>query len=336
MERVFNKEIEMEELISVIVPVYNVEKYLRKCIDSIINQTYTNLEIILVDDGSPDNCGKICDEYSKKDNRIKVIHKENGGLSDARNVGIKSAKGKYITLIDSDDYVTKDYVEFLYQLIKKYNAKVSVCKHIVKYEKSGKRFDTGTGKEYNLTPVDAFKLMLYGNDMDVSAWAKMYDKELFENIEYPKGRLFEDSATTYKLFDLCENIAFKSEAKYIYIIRENSITTNGFNSKKMDLIISTNEMCNYLIEKYPELKHAADRRLMYAYLSTLTQLSKSSKKKTEKYNEYRDELMEYINKNRKEILKDNLIPKRDRLALKCTKFGYEVFKFMWAIYSIIR
>ena len=110
-----------KDLISIIVPIYNVEKYIKKCIDSIINQTYTNLEIILVDDGSPDNCGKICDKYKEKDDRIKVIHKKNGGLSDARNAGIDIATGEYITFIDSDDYVAENYIEVLYNLCKEQN-----------------------------------------------------------------------------------------------------------------------------------------------------------------------------------------------------------------------
>ena len=117
-----------QDLISVIVPVYNVENYLKRCLDSIINQTYQNIEIILIDDGSTDNSGNLCEDYKKIDNRIKVVHKTNGGLSDARNTGIKKAKGKYITFVDSDDYVEYDYVEYLYNLIKKYDTNISFCK----------------------------------------------------------------------------------------------------------------------------------------------------------------------------------------------------------------
>lgn len=118
-------------LITIIVPIYKVENYLDKCVYSIIQQTYTNLEIILVDDGSPDNCGNICENYRKKDSRIKVIHKENGGLSDARNVGINSATGKYIAFIDSDDYIAINYIEELYKAIKKYNVQIALCSYIL-------------------------------------------------------------------------------------------------------------------------------------------------------------------------------------------------------------
>ena len=322
----------MEELVSVIVPVYNVEKYIDRCVNSIINQTYKTIEIILVDDGSTDSCSKICDKYANEDTRIKVIHKENGGLSDARNEGIKIATGKYITLIDSDDYVEPDYVELLYNLLIENDADMSVCKHFVVYENAG-TIDTGTGNFYNLSPKEALEMLLYGNDFDLGACEKLYKKELFENIKYPKGRLFEDAATTYKLIDLCKKISFKSEAKYTYYIRSNSITTNSFNSKKMDLIISTKEMSDYIKNKYPDLEKAANRRLMYAYLSTLTQIAKS--KKSEESVKYSKQIMEYIKTNRKDILKDKKIPKRDRVALYSTIFGYNFFKISWNLYEKI-
>ena len=126
-DEIINENKESQDLISVIIPIYNVEQYLDRCIDSVKKQTYTNLEIILVDDGSPDNCGKMCDEYAEDDKRIKVIHKENGGLSDARNAGIEIATGEYITFIDSDDYVSLDYVEYMYKLLKDAGAKLSIC-----------------------------------------------------------------------------------------------------------------------------------------------------------------------------------------------------------------
>ena len=127
----------MKKLISIVLPIYNVENYIEKCMESVLNQTYKNIEIILVDDGSPDNCPIICDQYVKEDNRVKVVHKENGGLSDARNAGIKVANGDYITFIDSDDYVDKDYVEFLYNTIEETDADIAIGGHRVIYD-SGK------------------------------------------------------------------------------------------------------------------------------------------------------------------------------------------------------
>ncbi len=183
MKKVFRKGVEMKDLITVVVPVYKVEKYIDRCVTSIINQTYKNLQIILVDDGSPDNCGKICDEYAKKDNRIEVIHKENGGLSDARNAGINIAKGKYIAFVDSDDYVANDYIEYMYKILKKENAKISICElQIVwKNTKIEEKTNLQENKEIEknrkikenevqkLTSKQALENLLYSQGIDVSA-----------------------------------------------------------------------------------------------------------------------------------------------------------------------
>lgn len=320
----------MEELVTVVIPVYKVEKYIDKCIESILNQTYSNLEIILVDDGSPDNCGKICDNYIEKDVRIKVVHKENGGLSDARNAGIDIANGKYITFVDSDDYIDSEYVELLYKTIKKDKSDMAISSHKVIYE-NGTILKKATEEESILKPKEVLKRILYDDGIDLSAWAKLYKIELFEEIRYPKGRLFEDAATTYKLVDKCKKISIISKSTYNYIIRRNSITNVNFSEKKMDLIISTEEMCSYIKKKYPDLEMAANRRLMYAYLSTLTQLIKSNKKneKVEK------KLYGYIKQNSKMILRDKNVPKRDKVAIISTKFGLGFFKIMWNIYEIL-
>ena len=317
----------MRDLITVVVPVYKVEKYIDRCVTSIINQSYKNLEIILVDDGSPDNCGKICDDYAKKDERIKVIHKENGGLSDARNAGINIAKGKYITFIDSDDYIKYDYVEFLYNLILKNNVKVSICSHTVLYD-TGLRIDKETEEFSVLDAKTTIKRILYGDSIDISAWAKMYETTLFDDIKYPKGRLFEDSAITCKILSNCEKIAIGSKSKYFYMIRSDSITNENFNVKKMDLITSTKEMGEYILKKYPDLENAVNRRIMYAYLSTLSQLASSK----EKHLKEQKEMMEYISRNRKKVLKDKNIPKRDRIALEVSRFGFKIYKIFWNIY----
>lgn len=317
-------------LISVIVPIYKVEKYLDKCVESIVSQTYKNLEIILVDDGSPDNCPKMCDDWEKKDKRIKVIHKKNGGLSDARNKGIDLAKGDYLTFVDSDDYVEKDYTAFLYKNLVNNNADISMGKQFVRY--SNKTLNTGSGNIYIVNPHDCFDKLLYGEDFDVSAWAKLYKKELFENVRYPKGKIFEDSATTYKLIDKSNIIVLNSKPIYNYIIRDDSITTNNFNEKKMELITATKEMCEYIEKKYPDLENGCERRVMYSYLSTLSQLAKT--KQVNKV--YKKRIMSYIKQNRKKVLSDRRISKRDRYGLISTYFGFWFFKISWMLYSFIR
>ena len=170
--------------VSVIVPVYNVEKYLKQCLDSIVDQTLEDLEIVLVDDGSVDSSGTICDEYAKKDSRIEVIHKANGGLSDARNVGISKAKGRYIGFVDSDDYIKEDMYEILLNLIKKYDADVSICNlyDVIDGNECIRNKENGI-REYSR--LDILKEVLLDKNIQSYAWNKLYEKELFDEIKYP-------------------------------------------------------------------------------------------------------------------------------------------------------
>ena len=245
----------MNELISVVVPVYNVEKYLKRCIKSVLNQTYKNLEIILVDDGSKDKSGQICDEYSKKDERIKVIHKENGGLSDARNVGIENSFGKYICFIDSDDYVDVKFLENLYSIIKKYNADISVCCYKIVSE-NVENLKIEEKREYNEEVWDkeqSYKELLLFGKLENYIWNKLLKKSLFNGVYFPKGKKMEDIGTTYLLLDKAKKIAKTSYVGYFYMQREGSIMSN-LNGQ---LIADTKEMINirfdYLKKKYPNL-----------------------------------------------------------------------------------
>ena len=238
----------MEELISVIVPIYNVEKYLNKCIESIINQSYSNLEIILVDDGSKDNSGVMCDSYLLKDNRIKVIHKENGGLSDARNVGIEKAKGEYIIFIDSDDWIDKKMIETLYNIIKKDNSDISICDYFLAYSE-----EIQTQKEdieiINLSNIEALK-KIYDKDLGVCmivAWNKLYKRNLFkDDIRYPYGKIHEDEFTTYKLLYKAKKISYINQKMYYYRQRENSIMNKPFNKKRLDVLEAFEQRSYYM------------------------------------------------------------------------------------------
>ena len=316
-------------LISVVIPLYNVDRYLSRCLDSVVAQTYKNLEILLIDDGSTDRGPSICDEYATKDSRIVVVHKENGGLSDARNKGIDKMTGAYVTFIDSDDYVDEDYVETLYNMIAEDNTKLSICSHRVLYD-TGKIIEKATGERSVLDSKTVLERILYDEGIDLSSWAKLYSSELFMDVRFPVGRVFEDSATTYKLVDLCDRVSLNSVSKYNYMIRSNSISTSKFTSKKMDLITATDEMTAYIAGKFPDLQKACDRRLMYAYLSTLSQLVKDKSKHKEE-----SVLMNYINSNKKRVLKDRRIPKRDRVALYSLFGGIRSYRIVWKLYSKI-
>lgn len=320
-------------LISVVVPVYRVEKEIKQCLNSIIAQTYENLQIILVDDGSPDLCGEICEEYAVIDRRITVIHKDNGGLSDARNCGIDIANGKYITFIDSDDYIEPDFVERLYNSIAINNCDIAICSHMDVYPNCVKLYSFSKNNQYeNVMEIsEAIEHMLYKNGYDVSAWGKLYRKELFDDIRYPKGRLFEDAATTYKLFMLSRKIVFVNYVGYKYVMRENSIVNVGFNEKKFDLITSTNEMCDEIDNIFPKLKNATIRRRVYANFSTLRLMG-------DVYLNYEKEIKEMtqtINSYRKIILFDKKSPLRDKIAIFTLFFGEKVFFNCWEFYKKI-
>ena len=190
---------ENKALISVVIPVYNVEEYISRCISSILEQTYRNLQIILVDDGSTDKSGEICGEYAKVDRRVTVIHQTNGGLSSARNTGIDKATGEYITFVDSDDFVSKEMVAYLFALAKNNDCDIAISTHnIIRGEKVWKSYNLSG--DVKMTPKRCIEKLLYDDGVDTSAWAKLYKLKLFNGVRYPVGKLYEDIATTYKIF----------------------------------------------------------------------------------------------------------------------------------------
>lgn len=218
--------------ISVIVPVYNVEKYIHRCVDSILNQTFTDYELILVDDGSPDNCGKICDEYAEKDSRIHVIHKENGGLSDARNAGLDwmfaNSDSEWITFIDSDDWVHPQYLEILLKACLKFNLNISSTrlKQVPDYISCFDLINCVATKE---KIQDVYTL--FNKTVASYACGRLYNKDCFNTIRFPKGKAYEDLFTIYKVFLKHDYIAFVSEELYFYFINPESISRKWSSSK---------------------------------------------------------------------------------------------------------
>lgn len=214
------------EKISIIVPIYNVEKYLKKCVSSLINQTYHNLEIILVDDGTPDNSGTICDEFCLTDERVRVIHKENGGLSDARNAGIECASGTYILFVDSDDFIHPQMVEVLYRNLKEKGADISICCfEEVQEEESTPDFEEIT--EENIEVFEGMAIMeqlIYKNLVTVVAWNKLYKRDLWNDLRYPRGYIHEDEFVIHELLHMAKKTVYTDAKLYYYLQRVNSIT----------------------------------------------------------------------------------------------------------------
>ena len=238
----------MEELISVIVPIYNVYDYLEKCINSIIHQTYSNLEIILIDDGSDDGCSLICDEYKKLDNRIKVIHKKNEGLSSARNTGLDIATGSLINFVDSDDYLELNMLEELKNNMDKYHSDISICDFY--YIKNNRR------REHNYLDrefiVDGKNKFVYLENeyglLTIYAWNKLYKRELFNSIRYPKGKIYEDSYIICDLLDKAKAVSYLIKPLYNYVYRKNSIV-NTFSLNHFDKITSSNRKITFYNKK---------------------------------------------------------------------------------------
>ena len=229
----------MNRLISVIVPIYKVEPYLKQCVDSIINQTYKNLEIILVDDGSPDGCPHICDEYAQQDNRVRVIHKINGGLSSARNAGLDIATGEYIAFVDSDDWLESDMYRTLVDLLHKYDADVAECAH----EKSGiveNTYSDSNGISYNETIFDNYYSIINNivieksmPDLRFEVWDKLFKRSVISEVRFKVGQIYEDMYFDREVLKRCRRLVYTSYIGYNYRVNREGSTVTFFNEKKL-------------------------------------------------------------------------------------------------------
>lgn len=285
----------MEQLVSVIIPIYKVEPYLRRCVDSVLSQSYRNLEVILVDDGSPDGCGAICDAYAERDQRVRVIHKTNGGLSDARNAGLEIATGEWVSFIDSDDWIEPDMYSELLHYAKKYEAQISVGG--VSYEISEEghvrilRTTAGESEQVEcLEPAAAMRRHLLGS---WAAWDKIYQIKLFDKIKYPVGEINEDEAIMLHLLTCASKIAYTNKVYYHYIQRAESITTSSFSEKKLAWPRHCRDNLAFVHENYPELELAAAARYRGSILWALREIALSG----EDYSVQRQELLKQLRKH---------------------------------------
>lgn len=235
--------------VSVIVPVFNVEKYLVKCIESLINQSFSDYEIILVDDGSNDGSELICDKYAEKYKNVKVLHKENGGLSDARNYGINYSNSKYVIFVDSDDYVSPDYVEYLVKLKKKYNCDIAISGYISEKFSGVVKNIVNSRTEFLCLPKYAFQLVCYGRVVPIMAWAKIYNRQLLLKHPFPVGKLNEDVGTIYKLILASNKVAIGNRANYHYVQRPGSILHSDNKEKGFYGVVSAAKIVKVAKEK---------------------------------------------------------------------------------------
>lgn len=312
-------------LISVILPVYNVEAYLESCVKSLLAQTYENLELLIVDDGSGPVCAELCDALKSADERITVWHKPNGGLSDARNFGLERARGEYVAFVDSDDSVDADYLSYLYSLCEQFGTDLAMCQIAFHYP-NGKIQAPQTFEPKRMSARDAMESMLYHREVDTSACAKLYRRALFRDVRYPVGRLFEDMGTTYRLIMQCSEVAVGCEPLYHYMIRGGSIVTGAFNPRKLDLLEMTDTMAEAVTARWPELEQAALRRRVYARFSTLNQMLDCEPSPE------REEILRFLREHAPAVARDPAAPRRDKLAARALSMGFGAYRTMWKTY----
>lgn len=273
----------MKPIISVVVPVYQVENYLERCINSLLNQTYSGFEIILVDDGSSDSCSFLCDEWVENDSRIKVIHKPNGGLSDARNVGMLLVVGKFMSFIDSDDAVATDFFEIMLKTLQAENSDIVECGVVKFYEDNyfDRYQDDLAVTSY--TTVDALSGLISENPFHQHVWNKFYKTELIKDILFPYGKLNEDEFWTYQIFGRAKKVTKINKTMYFYFQRSNSIMGEGFNLRRLDALEGKSNRQKYIEKNYLELSSQARKDLfascVFSAQSTLKYLKKDEKKK---------------------------------------------------------
>ena len=308
-------------MISVIVPVYNVEKYLERCVKSIAAQTYNDLEILLIDDGSTDKSGKMCDDFQQTDSRIKAFHKQNGGLSDARNYGIEHSAGEFISFVDSDDYIDEKMLETLHRLITENDADLAVCSAMDVFE--GKEVtQVKEIKEFNLNKVESYKYMLRGDGIP-SACNKLYKRQTVGDVRFPVGKLYEDGFFTPQILKRVEKTAVTSKPMYYYFRRADSITTKPFRKGDLDVIEAYDKCVKQVKELCPEALPYAEFRYRNAYFNVLDKmLMRDDCKEIPEYKQ----VVKYLKKHTAQIVKDPGFGKMRKIAAVALKFSVPLYK----------
>ena len=261
-------------MISIIVPIYNVEPYLRRCVDSLLRQSYEDFELILVDDGSPDNCGNICDEYAAEDSRVRVVHKPNGGLSDARNAGLEIAQGEYIAFVDSDDWIAKDYLARLLAALLETDADICECDV---FRTSGEETSSEQGTPAVYKTIEALEQLIHDGVFRQHVWNKLYRREIIADILFPKGKTNEDEFWTYQVFGNAKKVAKISDVLYFYFQRPGSIMGENYSLKRLDALEAKLQRQMYIDTNFPQMSLQAKLNLfgscIYAGQMSLVHLS---------------------------------------------------------------
>lgn len=310
--------------VSVIVPVYNVEKYLHKCLSSILNQTMREIEIILVDDGSTDGSGVICDEYAGKDERVRVIHKENGGLSDARNAGVKKAASDYVLFVDGDDYIKETMIECLYKLAVQHRVDMTVC-GVYNVYSNGEKPQCEVLEEFQCDNVEAFGHVLVGQKIPGTVCNKLIKREIAQSLVFPVGRLYEDAFYTTQLMQHVQSVYVTTEPMYYYFHRAGSITTTPFQKQDMDLVDAYEKNFAVVEKKFPQITEQAKFRLDWAYFTILDRMLQ-----LENYQSPEDykRVVKYLKKNTWSVVKSKYFYKSRKIGAVGLFLSVKIYKAM--------
>lgn len=301
---------EVNDLISIVVPVYNVEEYIVECIESVLQQTYKNWELLLIDDGSTDDSGEICENYSQRDERIRVFHKQNGGQSTARNYGLDRIKGKYLIFLDSDDYWNKNALSELYAMVQKYDSKI-VCMGNRLYNDAQRKF-CGEAYVYSepfvLSGEEAFSNMLIRNGLDSNPWGKLYESELWQDIRFPEGHIFEDIPVTYRILLKAPSVVNLGKPYCVYRIRSTSTTGENFSKKRIDYTKFSKDVYEFVKKYYPQYSKNGQIFYLNAVVENYLRLGRVRDKRD--YLEYSDFIKKEIKKYFWNIIESNYFSSR--------------------------
>lgn len=311
-------------MVSIIVPVYNVAPYLKRCVDTIIVQTCSNIEIILIDDGSTDGCTAICDELAKEDERIVVIHQKNAGLSAARNAGLDIAKGEFVVFVDSDDWIHPRYVEKLLDDMQVHQCKMAIGE--MRRCQNMESFDEMTGHSIKILREEAIPRMLKGEW--ISAWGKMYHCSLFDRVRFPVGRNNEDYAILIYLFEQCEKVCYTKDVIYYYYLREGSITQAVLNDHSFDEVVNGKEVWDYCCGRYPQWSGLALFNLT-ASIIKLTGKCVIENRYMDKY----DEMKALFLSHKEDILNNADLSLKYKVFLWALLMGKPVHRMLMTLYN---
>lgn len=319
----------MDTLISIIVPIYKVEEYLDRCVESLVNQTYSNIEILLIDDGSPDKCPQMCDEWALRDSRIKVFHKTNGGLSDARNYGLDRSSGDYISFVDSDDWVAADFIEVLVNNIEKEKADISIIGFTMIWENGKTRRFSEDNQYYIFNKDEAIRELFIQEKFYCMACQKLYKAKVFRSIRFPVGKLYEDVAISLPTFQMCDKVVVCGQSKYFYFQRNTSISGSKFSNGKLYFL----ECCKDMVQYSDSLGGKYDKEVHSFYLKALMMLLFQiyDSKVTSERAKLIDDFAQIIRNEQKYIWGNRYLPfkKKVVLLLMMSRFPESILLKLW-------